>query len=127
MPPLYETEDEIAQVSLTWKITTPNGIMFITIVESLNYLKKPIPINILITIGKSGSAIMAWANMTASLISLLFKNKVDLEDIIVEISMNLSDHSVLQKPGVHIRSEPEGIKYALMRYQEDRNKRLEGM
>lgn len=124
---MHETESEIAQVSLTWKITTPNGIMFITIVESLNYLKKPIPVNILITIGKSGSAIMAWANMTASLISLLFKSKVDLEDIIVEISMNLSDHSVLQKPGVYIRSEPEGIKYALMRYQEDRNKRLEAI
>ena len=124
---MHDTENGIAQVSLTWKITTPNGIMFITIVESLNYLKKPIPVNILITIGKSGSAIMAWANMTASLISLLFRRKIDLEDIIVEISMNLSDHSVLQKPGIHIRSEPEGIKYALMRYQEERNKRLEAI
>ncbi len=106
---------------------TPNGVMFVTIVESINYLKKPVPVNILIIIGKSGSAIMAWANMTASLISLLFKNKIDLEDVIAEISMNLSDHSVLQKPGVSIRSEPEGIKYALLRYQEDRNRRLEEM
>lgn len=120
-------ESGIAQESLTWKVMTPNGVMFITIVESINYLKKPIPVEILITIGKSGSAIMAWANMTASLISLLFKKKAGIEDIIAEISMNLSDHSVLQKPGVSIRSEPEGIKYALMRYQEYRNKRLEAM
>ena len=127
MPLPPNTKSEIAQSSLTWKITTPNGIMFITIVESVDYLKKPIPVNILITIGKSGSAIMAWANMTASFISLLFRRKVDLEDIIVEISMNLSDHSVLQKPGIFIRSEPEGIKYALLRYQEDRTRRLEAM
>lgn len=120
-------ESGIAQDSLTWKVMTPNGVMFVTIVESTNYLKKPIPVEILITIGKSGSSIMAWANMTASLISLLFKKKADVEDIIAEISMNLSDHSVLQKPGVSIRSEPEGIKYALLRYQEDRNKRLEAM
>ena len=124
---LTELESGIAQSSLTWKVMTPNGVMFVTIVESIDYLKKPVPVNILIIIGKSGSAIMAWANMTASLISLLFKNKVDLEDVIAEISMNLSDHSVLQKPGVSIRSEPEGIKYALLRYQEDRNRRLEEM
>ncbi|KKK61934.1 hypothetical protein LCGC14_3009340, partial [marine sediment metagenome] len=108
----------IAQNSLTYRVVTPNGVMFVTIIESLNYMKRPIPTNMLIAIGKSGSAIMAWANMTASLISLLFKNKIDLEDVIAEISMNLSDHSVLQKPGVSIRSEPEGIKYALLRYQE---------
>ncbi len=120
-------ESGVAQDSLTYKIATPNGVMFVTIVESLNYLKKPIPNKILITIGKSGSAIMAWASMTADLISLLLKMKTDLEDIIVAVSMNLSDHSILQKPGVSIRSEPEGIKYALLRYQENRNSRLEAM
>ena len=115
----------IAQNSLTYRIMTPNGVMFVTIVESLNYMKKPVPTNMLIAIGKSGSAIMAWANMTADLVTLLFKSKLDLEDIIAAISMNLSDQSVLQRPGIQIRSEPEGIKYALFRYQEDRNKRLE--
>ena len=117
----------IAQNSLTYKVMTPNGVMFVTIVETLNYMKKPVPTDILIVIGKSGSAIMAWANMTADLITFLFKLKVDLEDIISVISMNLSDQSVLQRPGIQIRSEPEGIKYALFRYQEDRNKRLEEM
>jgi len=122
-----DLENGIAQTSLTYKIATPNGVMFVTIVESIDYRKRPVPINVLITIGKSGSAIMAWATMTADLISLLFKMKSDLEDIIVAISMNLSDRSILQKPGVFIRSEPEGIKYALLRYQEDRNRRLEAM
>ena len=117
----------IAQNSLTYRVMTPNGVMFVTVVESLNYMKRPIPTNMLIAIGKSGSAIMAWANMTADLITLLFKSKLDLEDIIAAISMNLSDQSVLQRPGIQIRSEPEGIKYALFRYQEDRNKRLEKM
>ena len=117
----------IAQNSLTYRVMTPNGVMFVTVVESLNYMKRPIPTNMLIAIGKSGSAIMAWANMTADLVTLLFKSKLDLEDIIAAISMNLSDQSVLQRPGIQIRSEPEGIKYALFRYQEDRNKRLEKM
>ena len=125
--PITDLESGIAQSSLTYKIATPNGIMFVTIVESTDYRKRPVPINILITIGKTGSAIMAWASMTADLISLLFKMKADLEDIIATISMNLTDHSVLQKPGISIRSEPEGIKYALLRYQEDRNRRLEEM
>ena len=124
---LSDLESGIAQNSITYRVMTPNGVMFITVVESEDYLKRPIPIKILIAIGKSGSAIMAWANMTADLISLLFRKKTDLEDIIAEISMNLSDQSVLQKPGINIRSEPEGIKYALLRYQEDRNRRLEEM
>ncbi|KKM65667.1 hypothetical protein LCGC14_1442490 [marine sediment metagenome] len=124
---LTDLESGIAQDSLTWKIATPNGVMFVTVVESIDYRKRPVPINILITIGKSGSAIMAWATMTADLISLMFTKKIDLAEIIAEISMNLSDRSVMQKPGVHIRSEPEGIKYALLRYQEDRNRRLEAM
>jgi len=124
---LTDLESGIAQKSLTYKIKTPNGIMFVTIVESIDYRKRPVPINILITIGKSGSAIMAWATMTADLISLMFIKKIDLTEIIAEISMNLSDRSVMQKPGVQIRSEPEGIKYALLRYQEDRNRRLELM
>lgn len=101
--------------------------MFVTIVESKDYRKHPIPVDMFIVIGKTGSAITAWANMTASLISMLFKLKVDLEDIIATVSMNLSDQSTMQKPGVSIRSEPEGIKYALFRYQENRNKRVEAM
>ncbi len=125
--PSLDLNSGVAQSSLTWKVTTPNGVMFVTVVETQDYLKKPLPTDILITIGKSGSAIMAWANMTASLISLMFKRKIDLVDIITEISMNISDHFVLQRPGVSIRSEPEGIKYALLRYQEDRNRRLEAM
>ncbi len=106
---------------------TPNGVMFITIVEGIDYRKRPTPVTVLIAIGKAGSAIMAWATMTADLITLLFKMKTDLEDIIAAVSMNLSDHVVLQKPGISIRSEPEGIKYALLRYQEDRSRRLEAM
>jgi hypothetical protein len=70
---------------------------------------------------------MAWATMTADLISLMFRKKIDLSEIIAEISMNLSDRAVMQKPGIQIRSEPEGIKYALLRYQEDKNKRVEVM
>ncbi|KKM91112.1 hypothetical protein LCGC14_1231860 [marine sediment metagenome] len=120
-------ENGSAQDSLTYKVMTPNGVMFITIVESVDYRKRPIPTTLLITIGKSGSAIMAWATMTADLITLLFERKVDLEDIIAVISMNLSDRAALQKPGIFIRSEPEGIKYALLRYQENRNRRLEEM
>jgi hypothetical protein len=124
---LTDLESGIAQKSLTYKIKTPNGVMFVTIVESIDYRKRPVPINILITIGKSGSAIMAWATMTADLISLMFRKKIDLSEIIAEISMNLSDRAVMQKPGIQIRSEPEGIKYALLRYQEDKNKRVEAM
>lgn len=124
---LSDLENGIAQDSLTYKIMTPNGVMFITIVEGMDYRKRPIPVAIFIVIGKTGSAITAWANMTAALISQLFKLKVDLEDIIATISMNLSDQSTMQKPGINIRSEPEGIKYALFRYQENRNKRVEAM
>lgn len=124
---LTDLENGIAQDSLTYKVMTPNGVMFITIVESIDYRKRPIPINMFIVIGKTGSAIMAWANMSASLISLLFRLKVDLEDIIATVSMNLSESSTMQKPGVTIRSGPEGIKYALFRYQENRSKRMEAI
>lgn len=116
---------EVSRPSFTVKVMTPDGVMFVTIVEELDVISNtPEPVQILITIGKTGSAIAAWANMGALLTSAMLRKNISISDIIMEISHILSDGISNQKTGIDIRSGPEGLQYALTRYNEDRQNRL---
>jgi len=116
---------EVSRPSFTVKVMTPDGVMFVTIVEEDNPISNEAePAQILITIGKTGSAIAAWANMAALLISTLLREGVSISDVIMTISNILSDQTSVQKTGIDIRSGPEGLQYALTRYNEDRQNRL---
>jgi hypothetical protein len=116
---------EVSRPSFTVKVMTPDGVMFVTVVEEDNPINnEPEPVQILISIGKTGSAIAAWANMAALLISALLETDLSISDVIMKISNILSDGISTQKTGIDIRSGPEGLQYALTRYNEDRQNRL---
>lgn len=116
---------EVSRPSFTVKVMTPDGVMFVTIVEEDNPISNEAePVQILIAIGKTGSAIAAWANMAALLISTLLEESISISDIIMRISNILSDGISTQKTGIDIRSGPEGLQYALTRYNEHRQNRL---
>lgn len=114
---------EVSRESYTVRVMTPDGIMFVTIVEDANN-GRPKPAEILITIGKTGSAITAWANAAAILTSLLLRNGVSVADISMQISNILSDSRTSTKSGIEIRSGPEGLQYALTRYNANRQERI---
>lgn len=109
--------------SFTVQVMTPDGKMFVTIVENPNN-GRPKPEQILIVLGKTGSAIAAWANMAGLLTTLLLDKGVPLSDIAVQISNILTDRRTSQSNGLDIRSGPEGLKYAFLRYNENLGKRL---
>lgn len=125
---MYRNRDlakEVSRPSFTVKVMTPDGVMFVTIVEETDVISNSAePVQILITIGKTGSAIAAWANMAALLTSALLQENISISDIIMTISNILSDSSREHKTGIEIRSGPEGLQYALTRYNEDRQNRL---
>ncbi len=116
---------EVSRPSFTVRVMTPDGVMFVTVVEEIDVISDtPMPAQILIAIGKTGSAIAAWANMSAILTSALLQENVSISDIIMIISNILSDSSREHKTGIDIRSGPEGLQYALTRYNEDRQNRI---
>lgn len=112
-----------SRVSFTVRVMTPDGVLFVTIVEDSGG-SMPKPVQVLITLGKTGSAIAAWANMTALLCSVLLERGVQLADIAMEISNILSDKRAPTGNGFDIRSGPEGLKYAFMKYNENLGNRL---
>ncbi len=116
---------EVSRPSFTVKVMTPDGVMFVTIVEEEDVISGDTgPVQILITIGKTGSAIAAWANMAALLTSALLETDLSISDIIMRISNILSDKTTEHKTGIDIRSGPEGLQYALTRHNEDRQNRI---
>ena len=122
---LRDPLEEESRVSFTVKVMTPDGIMFVTIVEEqANGKSMPRPVDVLIVMGKTGSAISAWANMAALLSSMLLNRGVQLADIAKEISHILSDKRASQGIGLDIRSGPEGLKYAFMKYNEHLGNRI---
>lgn len=124
-PPKPEDAD-ISNLSYNIRVKTPDGTMFVTVVEKLNE-KIPTPIQVLIHIGKAGTGIAAWGSITESLVTLLFQKGVTIEEIMSMLSLNTSQNIAFQKVGVNIRSGPEGLVYALMRYQQERNRRLDSL
>jgi hypothetical protein len=118
------TQDSESRVSFTVRVMTPDGVMFVTVVEDEKLGREPKPVQVLITLGKTGSAIAAWANMTALLTTVLLERGVELTDVAMEISNILSDKRAPHGNGIDIRSGPEGLKYAFMRYNENLGNRL---
>lgn len=98
--------------SRTIKVLCPDGKMFVTICED----SEGVPNRIIISIGKTGTALMAWANAAALLSSRLLPF-VGIPGLIQEIS-NITTSSIRSfGDGIKIRSGPEALAYALMRYQ----------
>lgn len=98
---------------ISWEVLTPDGKMFVFIQEAEGK-----PVGITISIGKSGTAIAAWASCTSRLITLALEKGAGVNEIIEELSGLSAEKAVrISKTGVSIRSGPEGIAYVFMQYK----------
>ena len=105
--------------TLTFRIRTPDGTMFVIVLSDDN--GKPVGIHI--NIGKAGTSLSAWAGATAALVTCLFGAGVGINDIIKELSELTSERFVHSgDEDVTVRSGPDGLCYALMKYKRTRFK-----
>jgi hypothetical protein len=101
--------------SITVKVKTPDGTMFVNISE-----RNHVPYRIDITIGKAGSAIQAWAAAMSAMLTLAVKAGLNLHILIEELSNISSDKTTNDLiNGRIIRSGPDGIVQALTIYMHD--------
>lgn len=109
--------------TLTFRVRTPDGTMFVIVLDDV----KGKPIGIHINIGKAGLPLSAWANATAALITRMLEAGVGINEIITELSELTTDKSVLSGDGqVPIRSGPDGLCFALMEYRKSKYRELVG-
>lgn len=100
--------------SITVDCETPDGSMFVTIMEN----DDGYPIRIQVIIGKAGTAVMAWAQSISELMTTVLENSGGINKIIETMSNQTSGSpSKRVANGSRIRSGPEGIVYCLMTYK----------
>lgn len=103
-----ENRPEVLESSVR-EIRTPDGKMWLTVVEDeLNH-----PVEIHVSIGKTGGSVAAWTNAVTNLINTMLEYNVPMTRIIEEISGITTDKLSRYPSGVTIRSGPEGISHGL--------------
>lgn len=115
---------EQALPTYSYRVETPDGTMFIHIVEN----ERGLPCQVHINIGKAGTNLSAWADAAARLVSRLLPN---VHGAIEELTGITTSRFRRMPKGEVIRSGPEGIAYALLKYngekfKKDRPKRRSG-
>lgn len=99
--------------TISIRVPTPDGTMFVHVIED----EKAMPIEILITIGKAGASVAAWAAAMSRTCTLLLEQGLSINDLIAEFSSLTTDRVSIMKDGSNIRSGPEGIAVALTKYR----------
>ena len=96
------------------RVATPDGHLTVFILEN----EDGIPFEIQIIIGKSGSALAAWANSTAALCSMLLQTStVKINDLIPILLGQNGDKVSITTEGIKVKSGPDGLAVALLKYQ----------
>lgn len=110
--------DEASFPTYSYKVDTPDGMMFVQILED----DQRRPFQILIMIGKAGSSLNAWSDAVARLVSRLLP-AAGVHGAIEELSNITSDRPMRRLArGETIHSAPEGIAYALLKYTQEKFK-----
>ena len=100
--------------SWTFRIPTPDGTLNVIVME--NNVGDPFEIQLVI--GKAGSAVAAWAYATARLCSTLLQtNACKINDLITHLSSANSDKISYTDSREPVRSGPDGLALALLKYQ----------
>lgn len=109
----YNVQDKYQ--SYTPMVKTPNGNMFVTIMENT----KGRPVQIMINAGKGGAELSAWCDAFARITSRsLAAGTITINDLITELSGTTTQKIATSADGIVCRSSVEGIALALMRYKE---------
>lgn len=101
---------------ITIQVPTPDGTMFVTILEDTTGR----PMGIQIHIGKAGAPIAAWSHALARICSLALDKGADINDLVAELSSQTSDKTRMSTRGEVVRSGVEGLWTALMQYKRDK-------
>lgn len=105
--------------SVVSKVRSPDGTIFVNVME--NYVGEPI--GLIINIGKSGSAVAAWAQALGEIITLSLENGIKLEMILTKLSSITSSGSARSKDIV-VNSGPEAVFIALLKYRSSKFEEL---
>jgi ribonucleoside-diphosphate reductase alpha chain len=106
--------------SVQMKVRTPDGTMFVNVMEDADGK----PFQIIINIGKAGSAIAAWAQALAATMSAGLQSGVKMEAFLTELSSITSSNRARTVDST-ATSGPEGLWQALVRYRKIKFKELE--
>ena len=105
--------------SRTIEVNTPDGVLYYTICES----EENIPIKVISTFGKAGSALAAWAQAVDILVNMLLEKKTPISEIIDNLSNITNSRTIKTNVGVRVGSGPEGIVIAFLEYKRQKHKR----
>lgn len=97
----------------TIRVPSGDGTLFVSIVEG----EDGKPCAIMITIGKAGSSVRAWAHTFARILTMALEKGATVEDIITELSSQRGDRSTPSIGGQRVTSGPEAVYVALMEYR----------
>ena len=106
--------------SLTYQIKTPDGMMYINLLED----KDGSLVMIDVQIGKAGGSLRVWAHTMGRLLTMLLEHGAYIDDLIDELSGQTTDKLAMHQGGLKVRSGPEAIYIALMKYKTDKYERL---
>jgi hypothetical protein len=98
------------------KVDTPEGGMFVNVMEDSNGR----PVGIQLIIGKAGHTLSAWAITTSALLTGVLERGGSINDIITMLSSQKTEKTKVNKNGITCSSGPEGIYIALLRYKREK-------
>lgn len=102
--------------STTYRVPTPDGTLFLNIIEDSSGKMIGIDVNI----GKAGSALRVWTHALSRITTMAIEKGATLEDLLTELSSQHSDRSIRIAKGIDIRSGIDGVYNALMQYRADK-------
>ena len=102
--------------SISIKVPTTAGTMFVAIMENLEGSVCGIQLNI----GKAGGEVSTAAHAVARLCNLALDKGASVTEIIQELSNHTTDRSVVASNGTTVRSVIDGIVHALIEYNRDK-------
>lgn len=115
-----ETIEQERFDNLTFRVETPDGTMFVSVMESTD--GKPIAISL--NIGKAGIAVAIWAQALARITSLALEKGGTINELISELTNLTTDRSRTSGNGEVVRSGVEGLMVGLMKYRKSKYKEL---
>ena len=109
---MSQTNHEVPN-TISIRVPTPDGTAFVHVIEGENGK----PVHIIVNIGKAGVSVAAWAEAVARLCTMLLNKGVSLNELIDELSAITSEKVKIMSDNSRIRSGPEGIAVALIKYR----------
>lgn len=102
----------VSEAILTYsaRVETPDGTMFVHIMEEDNR-----PVEVKINIGKTGTAVRAWSDCVAELISLGMQKGANIYEILAAVC-GISGDKLAYSSGIPVTSGPDGVAQAILIY-----------